>query len=913
MATNEIGIRLSLTGQERVAVGVQQVNDELGGLGRSAQASAAGSDRLATAMGRIGQMAHGLVLQQIAQSAGQAAQALFEASASAQNLQTKLQFATGNGPREAAFVADVADRLGISLRTAEQAYAGFAAAARGTVMEGARAREVFEAMSKASAVMGLSADETNGALLAVQQMMSKGKVSAEEFRGQLGERMPIALQAGAKALGVTAAEFNKLMESGKIVSEDFLPKFARALNEMLGDSADKAANRLDASVARMGNAWERLKQSLGDSGISQAMAREYSAAAVHLNAISDSMEAVKSRGAGMATQIVAGIGQGVGRLGFDVLSQTFNLFNGTVNTLSGGFVRLRTNLDLLPNALRSNAEMSKILGADLARAEVELKALQDRAGLAPENIYLKSEMAQLQRYIAELRRAKSERDLMEAAATGSDSVKLASLRARRDDTERHKAQKKAAEDLMEKYATKPEKMAKALEEARKQAGSFFTPELEKHIRDHFKEDAKEKDGTYARLTARVQDFTAAQRAELDAGKELTAGEKLAADVKAELERAGSKVTAQQKQRIMTDLQAALAVEKQTASQRDAAKVAEEYAKALEQTQNKADGLRRTMADSLLSQREQYDDRLSVIGLGSQSAERMASRIKIEREYARFSRQLTEEAAKNKTLESDAYKKGMADIESSLERALDANERYYGRVDELRGSTMLGLSQAVANYSDSAADLFGQTETLTSNALRGMEDSLVKFVQTGKLSFSDLANSIVADLTRMIVKQVMFNALAGMMSGSVGETAANAMSGDSLDNFISLNNGFGTTPGRASGGSVSSGGLYQVNEQGPELLHTAGKTYLMMGSQGGSVTPHGGMGAGTQVSVVVNNNAGRDTQATASSRTDAMGNTVIDVLVEKVEAGMMGRVSRGAGMAPLLERRYGLNPAAGAIR
>ena len=434
---------------------------------------------------------------------------------------------------------------------------------------------------------------------------------------------------------------------------------------------------------------------------------------------------------------------------------------------------------------------------------------------------------------------------------------------------------------------------------------------ENALREKFKEKAK--DGTYDSLIARVQDFTAAQKAELAAGKELTAGEKLAVDVKAELERAGGKVTAQQKQRIMTDLQAALAVEKQTASQRDAAKVAEEYAKALEQTQNKADGLRRTMADSLLSQREQYDDRLSVIGLGSQSAERMASRIKIEREYARFSRQLTEEAAKNKTLESDAYKKGMADIESSLERALDANERYYGRVDELRGSTMLGLSQAVANYSDSAADLFGQTETLTSNALRGMEDSLVKFVQTGKLSFADLANSIVADLTRMIVKQVMFNALAGMMSGSVGETAANAMPGDSLDNFISLNKGFGTTPGRASGGSVSSGGLYQVNEQGPELLHTAGKTYLMMGSQGGSVTPHGGMGAGTQVSVVVNNNAGRDTQATASSRTDAIGNTVIDVLVEKVEAGMMGRVSRGAGMAPLLERRYGLNPAAGAIR
>ena len=480
--------------------------------------------------------------------------------------------------------------------------------------------------------------------------------------------------------------------------------------------------------------------------------------------------------------------------------------------------------------------------------------------------------------------------------------------------------------LQDKGLSKQEQLNKALAEYRANLdriravnpnsdalGAAQVAAGEKALRDQFKESAKEKDGTYARLAARVQDFTAAQQAELEAGKQLTAGEKLAADVKAELERAGSKVTAQQKQAILSGLQAALAVEKQTAAQKDAAKAAEEYAKALEKTQNKADGLRRSMADSLASQREQYDDRLSVIGLGSQSAERLASRVKIEREYARFRAQLTEAAAQNNTLESDAYKSGVADIDASLQRALEANERYYGRVDELRGNSLLGLSQAVSNYRDNAADLFGQTETLTSNALRGMEDSLVKFVQTGKLSFADLANSIVADLTRMIVKQVMFNALAGMMRGSVGETAANAMPGDSLDNFISLNNGFGTTPGRASGGSVSSGGLYQVNEQGPELLHTAGKTYLMMGSQGGSVTPHGGMAAGTQVSIVVNNHAGRDTQATATSRTDAMGNTVIDVLVEKVEAGMMGRVSRGAGMAPLLERRYGLNPAAGAIR
>lgn len=524
-------------------------------------------------------------------------------------------------------------------------------------------------------------------------------------------------------------------------------------------------------------------------------------------------------------------------------------------------------------------------------------------------------------------------DVAEARAQASMTQEAILRRNRASSQERVRQQEQdaaiAALDkvgrLQDKGLSKQERLNKALTEYRANLDRIrlASPDSEalsaaqvaageNALREQFKASAKAKDGTYSRLTSRVQDFVAAQQAELAAGKELTAGEKLAADVKAELERASGKLTAQQKQRILTDLDAALAVEKQTGAQRDAAKAAEAYAKALEQTQAKAEGLRRTMADSLLSQREQYDDKLSVVGMGSQAAERVASRIKIEREYARYSRQLTEEAAKNQALESDAYKRGLADIEVSLQRALEANERYYGRVDELRGSSMLGLSQAVANYSDNAADLFGQTEVLTNNALRGMEDSLVRFVQTGKLSFADLANSIVADITRMMVKQMMFNAISGMMSGSIGAGMANAMPGDSLDNFIGLNNGFGTMPGRASGGSVASGSLYQVNEQGPELLHTAGKTYLMMGSQGGSVTPHGG-GGGAQVSVVVNNHAGRDTQATANSRTDAMGNTVIDVLVERVEAGMTQRMARGGGMAPALERRYGLNPAMGAMR
>ena len=63
-------------------------------------------------------------------------------------------------------------------------------------------------------------------------------------------------------------------------------------------------------------------------------------------------------------------------------------------------------------------------------------------------------------------------------------------------------------------------------------------------------------------------------------------------------------------------------------------------------------------------------------------------------------------------------------------------------------------------------------------------------------------------------------------------------------------------GRAIGGPVSSGGLYQVNEKGtPELLNVAGKQYLMMGNQSGTVSPksESSGGGGQPVSIVVNVN------------------------------------------------------------
>ena len=72
-------------------------------------------------------------------------------------------------------------------------------------MEGENTRKIFVSLSEAGTALGLSNEDLNGSLYAISQMMSKGKVQAEELRGQLGERLPGAFNMAAEALGVTTA------------------------------------------------------------------------------------------------------------------------------------------------------------------------------------------------------------------------------------------------------------------------------------------------------------------------------------------------------------------------------------------------------------------------------------------------------------------------------------------------------------------------------------------------------------------------------------------------------------------------------------------------------------------------------------------------------------------------------------
>ena len=165
-----------------------------------------------------------------------------------------------------AFVRAEAQRLGLDLASAGQQFAALSAAARGTALEGEGTRDIFSAIAEASTVMGLSTEQTSGALLAIQQIISKGTVSAEELRGQLGERLPGAFQIAARAMGVTTAELGKMLEQGQVVATDFLPRFAVELRKTFGGALPEAVTSSQSAINRFQTAVFEAKAAFARSG-----------------------------------------------------------------------------------------------------------------------------------------------------------------------------------------------------------------------------------------------------------------------------------------------------------------------------------------------------------------------------------------------------------------------------------------------------------------------------------------------------------------------------------------------------------------------------------------------------------------------------------------------------------------------
>lgn len=123
----------------------------------------------------------------------------------------------------------------------------FTGAVRGTSLEGDKARRVYAAFSNAFIANGASSEELTRATKALSDMMSKGTVSAEELKGQLGDAMPGAVKLFADAMGVSQKELLKMMQNGELLAEDILPKVAAQLEKLTGNKAQENLKTISGS------------------------------------------------------------------------------------------------------------------------------------------------------------------------------------------------------------------------------------------------------------------------------------------------------------------------------------------------------------------------------------------------------------------------------------------------------------------------------------------------------------------------------------------------------------------------------------------------------------------------------------------------------------------------------------------
>lgn len=195
--------------------------------------------------------------------------------------------------------------------------------------------------------------------------------------------------------------------------------------------------------------------------------------------------------------------------------------------------------------------------------------------------------------------------------------------------------------------------------------------------------------------------------------------------------------------------------------------------------------------------------------------------------------------------------------------------------EAERSWEAGVTKALNNYIDTVTNAAAQSERLITNAFKAMEDALVRFVQTGKLDFRSLANSIVADLIRIQVQN------------SVMKPLAQATSGMSFSGMFSGAGNFLSGLFKADGGPVAAGQPYIVGEQGPEWFVPNGAGKIVPNGKSPSM-PGGGESEAAAAQAPININFSVRAMDARSFESAMVQNKAVVVGIVNQALNMRGR-------------------------
>jgi len=165
---------------------------------------------------------------------------------------------------------------------------------------------------------------------------------------------------------------------------------------------------------------------------------------------------------------------------------------------------------------------------------------------------------------------------------------------------------------------------------------------------------------------------------------------------------------------------------------------------------------------------------------------------------------------------EALKNKIKTLEETLKEANDQTKKLKKNQDDL-GTTGVSVFESIktgaTSYLDSIKSVSKQIQDATVNAFKGMEDALVNFVTTGKLNFADFTRSILADITRIVVRQAIITPLLGAFG--ITTNATGNVYDKGLKKFAK--GGIVTQPTLFAYGSGGSGNFGLMGEAGAEAI------------------------------------------------------------------------------------------------
>ncbi|KOR46422.1 tail length tape measure protein [Xanthomonas oryzae] len=336
-------------------------------------------------------------------------------------------------------------------------------------------------------------------------------------------------------------------------------------------------------------------------------------------------------------------------------------------------------------------------------------------------------------------------------------------------------------------------------------------------------------------------------------------------------------------------QGAARVAKITKEEADAA---EKRAAGLKAYRDALDATTKAMADD-------YDSKIRSIGLGDRQFEIETKINAVLEDKAKRLREIAQQE-QARQIDPEAAAANRSSVEEAAAQQVETIKSKYSELQAAQGDALLGLSAGLQNYVDEAGNVAGAVKSSVESVAKGLEDVFVTVATTGKLSFKDMANSILADLARIAAKKAV-SSLFSTVLGGIGGGAASAGSaaGGLLSGFAS---GGYTGPGGVNdpAGVVHRGEIVwsqsDIAKAGGvaavEAMRQGRKGYAAGGVVGGYSPGLMPMQPNVNVTVI---GAGSD-GARSEAKMGENGELDISVFLGKVESQIASNVATGRGPA-----------------